>query len=41
MALYAGESVASIDRVLPAGEIVREICDGAEELLRSSAGVLR
>jgi NAD(P)H-dependent flavin oxidoreductase YrpB (nitropropane dioxygenase family) len=41
MALYAGESVASIDRVLPAGEIVREICDGAEVLLRSSAGVLR
>jgi len=41
MALYAGESVASIDAVLPAGEIVREICDGAEVLLRSGAGLLR
>ncbi len=33
MALYAGESVAAIDRVQPAGGIVREIVDGARSLL--------
>jgi NAD(P)H-dependent flavin oxidoreductase YrpB (nitropropane dioxygenase family) len=41
MALYAGESVASIDAVAPAAEIVRELCDGAEALLRAGAGLVR
>jgi len=41
MALYAGESVASIDAITPAAEIVRELCDGAEALLRAAAGLLR
>jgi NAD(P)H-dependent flavin oxidoreductase YrpB (nitropropane dioxygenase family) len=33
MALYAGESAGAIDEVLPAGEIVRGLMQGAEELL--------
>jgi nitronate monooxygenase len=41
MALYAGESVANIDSVLGAGEIVRELCDGAEALLQAGAYSLR
>ena len=35
MALYAGESVASVTRVQPAAEIVRELSEGAEKLLQS------
>ena len=34
MALYAGESVANIDSVRSVAEIVSELCDGAERLLR-------
>lgn len=34
MALYAGESVGSVTRVQPAAEIVRELSDDAEALLR-------
>ena len=35
MALYAGESVGAVSRVQPAGEIVREMADEAERLLRA------
>jgi len=35
MALYAGESVAAVHRVQPAAEIVRELVEGAEALLRN------
>ncbi len=38
MALYAGESVAAVRAVQPAAEIVRELCEGAEQLLRKWAG---
>jgi hypothetical protein len=38
MALYAGESVASIDRVQPAAAIVRELTEGATTLLRRAGG---
>ena len=34
MALYAGESVGNVVRVQPAGEVVRELAEGAERLLR-------
>jgi len=34
MALYAGESVAAVHAVQPAAEIVRELAEGAERLLR-------
>lgn len=37
MALYAGESVASIDRIQPAAAIVRELSEGAKTLLRTAA----
>lgn len=37
MALYAGQSVGAVRRIQPAVEIVRELCDGAERLLRASA----
>ena len=37
MALYAGESVGNVVRVQPAGQVVRELADGAESLLRSWA----
>jgi NAD(P)H-dependent flavin oxidoreductase YrpB (nitropropane dioxygenase family) len=35
MALYAGESVGNVVRVQSAGDVVRELAEGAEELLRS------
>lgn len=35
MAMYAGESVRFVRAVEPAGEIVREIAEGAEQLLRA------
>jgi NAD(P)H-dependent flavin oxidoreductase YrpB (nitropropane dioxygenase family) len=35
MALYAGESVGNVVRVQPAGQVVRELAEGAERLLRS------
>ena len=35
MALYAGESVGSITQVQSAGDVVRELADGAEQLLRA------
>jgi len=34
MALYAGESVSAVKRVLPAREVVRELAEEAEDLLR-------
>ena len=34
MALYAGQSVGAVKRVIPAREIVRELAEEAEELLR-------
>ena len=34
MALYAGESVGNVVRVQPAGEVVRELAEGAERFLR-------
>jgi NAD(P)H-dependent flavin oxidoreductase YrpB (nitropropane dioxygenase family) len=37
MALYAGQSVGAVDRVRPAGELVSELADGAERLLRDRA----
>ncbi len=36
MALYAGESVAGIDSVKSAAEIIEELCGGAERLLRDA-----
>jgi nitronate monooxygenase len=39
MALYAGQSVGAVERVEPAAEIVKEIVDGAERLLREAAWV--
>jgi hypothetical protein len=35
MAMYAGESVRFVHVVEPAGEIVRQIAQGAERLLRA------
>jgi hypothetical protein len=37
MALYAGHSVDAVRAVEPAAQIVRELCDGAEALLRRKA----
>jgi len=34
MALYAGQSVSAVTRVQSAAEVVRELADGAERLLR-------
>jgi hypothetical protein len=34
MALYAGESVGNVVRVQSAGDVVRELAEGAERLLR-------
>jgi nitronate monooxygenase len=34
MALYAGESVGAVRGIMPAADIVRELADGAERLLR-------
>jgi len=38
MSLWAGESVGSVTRIQPAAEIVRELADEAERLLRRWAG---
>jgi len=35
MALYAGESVSNVTQVQSAGDVVRELADGAERLLRA------
>jgi len=35
MALYAGQSVNAVRRIQPAAEIVRELSEGAEQLLRA------
>ena len=37
MALYAGQSVGAVTKVQPAAAVVRELAEGAEELLRRSA----
>jgi NAD(P)H-dependent flavin oxidoreductase YrpB (nitropropane dioxygenase family) len=37
MALYAGESVTAVTEVVPAGQLVRELADGAESLLRATS----
>ena len=34
MALYAGQSVGAARAVEPAGDVVRQLCEGAEALLR-------
>jgi NAD(P)H-dependent flavin oxidoreductase YrpB (nitropropane dioxygenase family) len=39
MALYAGQSVGAVKRLMPAREIVRELAEEAETLLRYSATV--
>ncbi len=39
MALYAGESVGAVKSTQPAGDIVRELMDGAEELLCKAAAL--
>jgi nitronate monooxygenase len=36
MALYAGESVGAVTEIAPAGEVVRELAEGAERLLRAT-----
>jgi NAD(P)H-dependent flavin oxidoreductase YrpB (nitropropane dioxygenase family) len=36
MALYAGQSVGATATIMPAGEVVRELTDGAERLLRDA-----
>ena len=36
MALYAGQSVGAVERVQPAGEIVRELAEGAEALMQGA-----
>jgi hypothetical protein len=41
MCLYAGESVANIHSVKSAREIVSELCDGAEQLLRAGSSLAR
>jgi nitronate monooxygenase len=43
MALYAGESVGAVKAAVPAVEVVRELIDGAESILRRLAlgGVIR
>lgn len=38
MALYAGQAVDEVTRAQPAAEIVRELCEGAERLLRGAMG---
>lgn len=38
MALYAGQSVGAVQEVQPAAEIVRDLVEGAERLLREVAG---
>jgi len=37
MALYAGESVGAVRGITPASDIVHELADGAEQLLRDRA----
>jgi NAD(P)H-dependent flavin oxidoreductase YrpB (nitropropane dioxygenase family) len=37
MALHAGQSVGAVDRVRPAGEVVAELADRAERVLRERA----
>ena len=34
MSLYAGESIGDVKRVIPAREIIRELVEEAEQLLR-------
>jgi hypothetical protein len=36
MALYAGQSVGATATIMPAGEVVRELTEGAEHLLRGA-----
>ena len=35
-AVYMGESAGDVDSIRPAAELLAEICEGAEELLRRS-----
>ncbi|MEA2383494.1 MAG: nitronate monooxygenase [Solirubrobacteraceae bacterium] len=39
MALFAGEGVGSVNTIRPAADIVRELVDGARELLRAGAAL--
>ena len=36
MALYAGESAGAVTRVMPAADVVRELAESAERLLRAA-----
>jgi len=36
MALYAGESAGAVTQVMPAADVVRELAEGAERLLRAA-----
>jgi hypothetical protein len=36
MALYAGESVGAVTTVMSAADVVRELTEGAERLLRAA-----
>lgn len=38
MALYAGESAGAVTEVMAAADVVRELAEGAERLLRAAAG---
>jgi nitronate monooxygenase len=38
MALYAGQSAGAVKRIMPAGEIIRELAEEADEFLRRVAG---
>jgi NAD(P)H-dependent flavin oxidoreductase YrpB (nitropropane dioxygenase family) len=41
MALYAGQSVGLVTRIQPASEIVRELAEEAERVLRQLAGLVQ
>lgn len=41
LSLWAGQSVALIDRVLPAGEIVRQVAEEAAEALKMAGALVR
>src|SRR5262249_20284142 len=40
MMMYAGQSVGLVDRLLPAGEIVRQVADEAARVLERTRGLI-
>ena len=40
MAMYAGQSAGMVSRVTPAREVLEEMSDGAERLLRAGGGLV-